>query len=128
MTVSTFPASQLAAIIMYSALVLGLVLVVLAILKKSVPMWAMVLLGVLEVGLLVVAIQCLRLWAQGTAPAEPVVFVCYLIACLALPPGMIVWAKGEPGRWGSGAAALALVVLAVLIVRLTQVWTGGIVQ
>jgi len=128
MTVSTFPASQLAAIIMYSALALALVLVVLAILKKSVPTWAMWLLAVLEAGLIVLGIQCLRLWSEGTAPAEPVVFVCYLIACLALPPGMIVWARGEPGRWGSGAAALALFVLAVLIVRVTQVWTGGIAQ
>jgi len=128
MTMSTFPAQQLAAVVMYGSLALAAVLVLLAILKKSVPTWAMALLGVLEIGLLVIGFQCIRLWLHGTAPAEPVVFVCYLIACLALPPGMIVWAKGEPGRWGSGAAAVALVVLAVLIIRVTQVWTGGITQ
>ncbi len=128
MSVSTFPAAQFAAIVMYAALVLAAIFVVLAIAKKSVPTWAMVVLGVLELGLVAVAVQCLRTWSQGTPPAEPFVFVCYLIVCLVLPPGMIVWAKGEPGRWGSGAAAVACVVLAVLIIRVTQVWVGGIVQ
>lgn len=110
---------------MYASLGLAIVLVVLAILKRSVPTWAIWLLGLLEVGLVVVSFQAILAWTNGTAPAEPVVFVCYLIACLALPPAMIVWAKGEPGRWGSGAAALACVVLAVLIIRVTQVWIGG---
>jgi hypothetical protein len=126
MSLSTFPAPLLATVVLYGSLALAVVLVLLAVLKKSVPIWAMWILGVFEALLVVITIQSVITWARGTAPAEPVVFVCYLIACMALPPIMIVWARGEPGRWGSGAAAVALIVLAVLIIRVTQVWVGGI--
>ena len=126
MSLATFPAPLLASITLYGSLALALVLIVLAVAKKSVPVWAMWLLGGLELLLLVVAVQCIRAWSGGSSPAEPVVFVCYLVACLALPPVMIVWARGEPGRWGSGAAAVALIVLAVLVIRVTQVWVGGL--
>jgi hypothetical protein len=126
MTLSTFPSPLLATIVLYGSLALATVLVVLAVLKKSVPQWAMWLLGVLELVLLVIAVRSIITWVGGTAPAEPVVFVCYLIACMALPPVMIVWARGEPGRWGSGAAAVALLVLALLMIRVTQVWVGGL--
>ena len=126
MSLSTFPAPALASLVLYGSLALAAVLVVLAVVKRSVPGWAMWLLGVLELLLLVIAVQSIITWAGGTSPAEPVVFICYLIACIALPPIMIVWARGEPGRWGSGAAAVALIVLAVLIIRVTQVWVGGL--
>ena len=80
MSLATFPAPLLASITLYGSLALALVLIVLAVAKKSVPVWAMWLLGGLELLLLVVAVQCIRAWAGGSSPAEPVVFVCYLVA------------------------------------------------
>ena len=62
-------------------------------------------------------------WIGGTAPAQPVVFLAYLVVVLAAPVGTWLWAKGEPSRWGPGVVCVAALVLPVLVVRLEQVWT-----
>jgi hypothetical protein len=76
--------------------------------------------------LVVIAVWCVVAWIGGDAPGEPVVFFFYLLSCLAIPPAMAWWGKGEPGRWGSGVVAVACLVLIVLVLRVQQVWTGGV--
>ena len=68
--------------------------------------------------------QCVIAWAGGTAPADPIVFLSYLVVVLAAGPATVWWGAGEPGRWGTGVVAVAGLVIPVLLVRLQQVWTG----
>ena len=99
-------------------------LAILAVLDRSAPVWALgssrcsswVWWPSRTVGVIA--------WIGGDAPAEPVVFFSYLVACLAIPPLMVWWGRGEPGRWGSGVVAIACLVLAVLVLRVQQVWSG----
>jgi hypothetical protein len=121
---SAFPGGLAATVVVWGAVALAVVLAVLAVLDRSTPPWALALVALLEVGLLVVGAIGVVAWIGGDAPAEPVVFFFYLLACLAIPPLMVWWGRGEPGRWGSGVVAIACLVLAVLVLRVEQVWSG----
>jgi hypothetical protein len=123
---SAFPAQPAITVLIVAALVLAAALAVLAVRDQSVPRWAVVGIGVLELILLVITVWSVIAWIRGDAPAEPVVFFFYLVACLAIPPAMVWWGTGEPGRWGSGVVAAACLVLVVLVLRVSQVWTGGV--
>ncbi len=106
------------------SLVLALVAGVLALANKRLAPWLLVLIGLLEVALVVMAVQCIAAWIGGSAPLEPAVFLAYLIVCLAAGPATYWWGLGEPSRWGPGVVAVAALVVPVLVVRLQQVWTG----
>jgi hypothetical protein len=123
---SAFPAQPAITVLIVAGLVLAAALAVLAIRDKSVPRWALLGIGLLEVILIVLTVWSVIAWVGGDAPAEPVVFFFYLVACLAIPPAMAWWGSGEPGRWGSGVVAAACLVLIVLVLRVSQVWTGGV--
>jgi hypothetical protein len=62
--------------------------------------------------------------AQGQRPHEYVTFVGYLIAIFLILPVAGALARLEPTHWGSLIATVGCLVVAVLIVRLDQVWTG----
>jgi hypothetical protein len=123
---SAFPAQPAVTALIAVALLLAAALAVLAVRDMSTPRWALLGIGLLEVFLLVITVWSAIAWIGGDSPAEPVVFFFYLVACLAIPPAMAWWGKGEPGRWGSGVVAAACLVLIVLVLRVSQVWTGGV--
>jgi hypothetical protein len=69
-----------------------------------------------------IVIAAVRLIA-GERPVELVTFIGYLItAALFLPAGLSL-ARMEPTRWGSVIAGGAAITVAVLMLRLLQVWT-----
>ena len=76
----------------------------------------------LELALVVLAVQCVVAWAGGNAPEQPVVFLAYLLVVLVAAPGTVWWGAGEPGRWGAGVVCIACLLIPVLLVRLQQVW------
>ena len=123
---SQFPAATMTTVVIVIALVLAVALAVMAFLDKSVPMWGLAGIAVLEVALIVLAGIAVVAWVGGNGPAEPVVFFFYLLSCIAIPPAMAWWGRGEPGRWGSGVVAAACLVLVVLVLRVSQVWSGGV--
>lgn len=123
---SAFPAAPATTVLIVGALLLAAALGFLAIRDRSTPRWAFIAIAVLEAVLVVIAVWSVVAWIGGDAPGEPVVFFFYLLACLAIPPAMAWWGKGEPGRWGSGVVAVACLVLIVLVLRVQQVWTGGV--
>ncbi len=123
---SQFPAATMTTVVIVIALLLAVALAVMAFLDKSVPVWGLVGIAVLEVALIVLAGIAVIAWVGGNGPAEPVVFFFYLLSCIAIPPAMAWWGRGEPGRWGSGVVAAACLVLVVLVLRVSQVWSGGV--
>jgi hypothetical protein len=82
------------------------------------------LVALLEVALLVMLVQCVVAWVGGNGPADPVVFLAYLVVVLVAAPGTVWWGAAEPGRWGTGVVCIAGLLIPVLVVRLQQVWTG----
>jgi hypothetical protein len=74
----------------------------------------------------VVLLQCLiaavRLIA-GDHPVELATFIGYLLTTVLWLPAGLLLARLEPTRWGSVIGGGSALVLAVLILRLVQVWT-----
>ncbi|WP_411106445.1 hypothetical protein [Streptomyces sp. cmx-4-9] len=61
--------------------------------------------------------------AQGGKPDEgSVIFVAYLLGALVAIPGAALLSLTERTKWGSVTVAAAAVVLAVLEVRLYDIW------
>jgi hypothetical protein len=65
---------------------------------------------------------------QGERPAGDgtAVFVSYLVMVPLCLPVVGLVALGERSRWGSATVAAGALVLAVLQVRLADIWAGGV--
>lgn len=59
----------------------------------------------------------------GERPHELATFVGYLLTTVLLLPAGVSLARMEPTRWGSVIAGSASLIVAVLTLRLMQVWT-----
>ncbi|MEE1929112.1 hypothetical protein V1J52_13160 [Streptomyces sp. TRM 70351] len=83
----------------------------------------MAVVTVLALAQLVVGI--VQLSRGRDADGGSVIFVSYLLGCAAAVPGVGFLSLAERTRWGSATVAAGAVVLAVLQVRLYDVWGGG---
>lgn len=105
-----------------AALVLAAVTAVLAYLRRPTPR----LLGILALGLAVAvgvqAVIAVVLLLGGDRPGELGTFIGYLLSSVLVLPAAMLWARAEPGRWGNGVLAVGCLTLAVVIVRLGQLW------
>ena len=70
------------------------------------------------VQVLVAIVQVVR----GERPDEPATFVGYALTSLLVLPAGAVWALSDKSKSGTGAAGVSALVLAVLTVRMLQVW------
>ena len=105
-----------------AALVVAAVTAVLAYLQRGTP--GVVTVAVLAVAAAVVVqavIALVRLIA-GHHPQETATFIGYLLFSMLVLPATLAWAKAEPGRWGNGVLAVGCLTVAVMIVRMGQLW------
>jgi hypothetical protein len=70
------------------------------------------------VQVLVAIVQAVR----GERPNEVATFIGYALTSLLVPPVGALWALSDKSKWGTGAAGVASLVLAVLTLRMQQVW------
>lgn len=117
----------LATALIASSLVLAGWAVLTALRGRAVDDWQLLALAAVELLLLVqVVVAAVRL-VGGERPEALGVFVGYLvIALLVLPVGTVL-ALAERGRWSGGVLAVAGCTLAVVVVRLQQLWHGTVV-
>jgi hypothetical protein len=71
-----------------------------------------------SVQVLVAIVQVVR----GERPNEVATFAGYALTSILVPPVGALWALSDKSKWGTGAAGVAALVLAVLTVRMQQVW------
>src|SRR5262245_29094959 len=87
------------------------------------PLLAVV--AVAEAALLVQAVWAVvRLAGGGRPDGGMAVFIGYLAGSLLILPVAAAWGREERTRWGPGVIAAGFLVMAVLIVRMQQVWNG----
>ncbi|MBL1067327.1 hypothetical protein [Streptomyces sp. 7-21] len=81
---------------------------------------------VLLLALVQLAVSVFQL-ADGQRPGggSAAVFVSYLLAVALCLPLVAIVALGERSRWGSATVAAGALVMAVLQLRLADVWQGG---
>jgi hypothetical protein len=93
------------------------------VLKRPVGLSQLIGLAVAEIALLVQAVLAVLKMTDGQRPDGGIpLFSLYLAGSLLLPPLAGLWGRADRSRWGSGVLVVAYLVMAVLIVRMQQVW------
>ncbi|MFH8345447.1 hypothetical protein [Streptomyces sp. NPDC018045] len=76
-------------------------------------------------GVVQLVVGLVQLGSGGTPRDGTAIFVAYLIGATACVPATGLMSLSERTRWGSATVAAGAVVLAVLEVRLFDIWGGG---
>ena len=88
--------------------------------RMDVPL--LIAVGVVEVIVLVLVGLVVAKLVGGAHPAEQATLIGYLIAMPIVPVAAAFWGLLERTRWGPAVIAAAGLVMAVLVVRLHQIW------
>lgn len=81
-------------------------------------------LAAVEALLVVQAVTATARMFSGDRPAGMATFVGYFLTALLIPPLAALLGSAERTRWGSAIVAAAAAVVAVMTLRLQQVWHG----
>jgi hypothetical protein len=46
------------------------------------------------------------------------------VTLVVIPPAAVIWGIAEKSRWGTGVVVVAMLTVAVLCVRVLQIWKG----
>lgn len=82
------------------------------------------LLAVVEVALLGQLVGGSIALARTDRAVDGATFVGYLVAVVLVLPFAVSWAASERSRWGTGVLVIGCLTVAVLVLRLTQIWAG----
>ena len=97
----------------------------LGIFKRPPSWWSVGAVALVEALLLVQLIVSIVLVVQGQqAVGDTVEFFGYIITALIVPPAAIAWAVIERTRWSTLVLGVAGLTVAVMLVRMWQIWTG----
>jgi hypothetical protein len=80
--------------------------------------------AVLEVVLVVVLVGGSIALGRTSRDVDGVLFVSYLVSMVAIPPAAVLWGIAEKSRWGTGVVVVAMLSIAVLAVRVLDIWKG----
>ncbi|WIX79441.1 hypothetical protein QRX50_01075 [Amycolatopsis carbonis] len=79
-------------------------------------------LAVVELALIVQAVADVTGLLTGDRPAELGTHLAYLATSLVLLPAATAWSANEDGRWAAVVIAVALLALAVVVIRAQTTW------
>ncbi len=60
----------------------------------------------------------------GGNQGDPILFWSYYVTTLIIAPAAVIWGIGDKTRWGTGVVSIAMLTVAVLSIRLMQIWQG----
>lgn len=104
------------------SLVVGAGILVLALLdRRPLTTLAYGLVAVEAMAVVLVLVSVVQA-VRGERPDEAATFVGYALTALLVPPLGAVWALSEKTKWGTAAAGASALVLAVVALRMQQVW------
>lgn len=82
-------------------------------------------LAVVELAALVQLIASIADLAGGDRPeGNTAEFVLYAVATVLVVPAGLAWSIGDRSRWGLAVTTVACLVLAIMSVRMDQIWNG----
>lgn len=114
----------LALTIIVAALVVAGFSGVVALLNRPPGLLHLLGLAAVELVLLVQAGVAIGRMFSGDRPDGMATFIGYLLTALLIPPLAALFGAAERSRWGSLIIGGGCLVVAVMVVRLGQVWNG----
>ena len=80
--------------------------------------------AVLEIALVALLVGGVIALSSTSRDVDGVLFVSYLVTVAVIPPAAVLWGIAEKSRWGTGVVVVALLTVAVLCIRLLNIWKG----
>ena len=112
-------------ILFWASIAVGSVLVIAGLLGIKPRGSLIILLSGVELGLFIQLAVTIGMVIGGErAQVSTIEFFGYLLVALLIPPAAVVWALAEPSRWSTVVMGFASLTLAVMLVRMQQIWTG----
>ena len=107
------------------SLTVGAFLVVVGLFGGRPKGYLIIALLTVELGLLVqLAVSTGVVIVGQQAAISTIEFFGYLLVALLIPPGAVVWALAEPTRWSTVVLGFSSLTIAIMLVRMSQIWTG----
>ena len=111
---------------LWFAVATGLFCLILGLLGKLPSLWSVGSLGVVLLGLIGQFIYTTVIVIGGAeAAVDTVEFYAYLLVAIMVPIGAGFWALVERNRWSTVILGVASFTVAVMLVRMNQIWTGS---
>lgn len=108
------------------ATAVGIVALILGLAKRKPSGFSIGALALVQIGLLVQLVASIALVLYGErAKQDTVEFFAYLIVALMIPLGAAFWALIERTRWSTVIIGVGALTVAVMLVRMSQIWTGN---
>jgi len=108
------------------ALAAGLFALTLGVLGRLPSLWSVGALGLVLTGLIAQFVLSVVLLVNGQrAQVDTVEFFAYLLVAIMVPVGTGFWALVERNRWSTIILGVAALTVAVMLVRMHQIWTGS---
>ncbi len=103
----------------------GVLCLILGLAKRKPSLITLGSIALVELGLLVQLIASIAIVISGArAKNDTIEFFAYLLVALMIPVGAVFWALIERNRWSTVVLAVAGLTVAVMLVRMHQIWTG----
>lgn len=109
---------------MWTAVGVAAVLGVVAGIGRRPERLPMLLAGVVELAYLGYVVAAIVQWVGDSGPDRPLVFTIYLVATAGVLPVAALWARAEKSRWSIVVLAITCLMVAVLVLRMQQIWSG----
>ena len=107
------------------ALGAGLLLVLMGLVGRIPSGFSISLVAISELALVIqLSVSIVLVFMGQQAKVDTWEFFGYLLVALMIPAGGAVWALLERGKWSTVVMGAALLTLAVMLVRMYQIWTG----
>lgn len=105
----------------------GIYALLLGLFKRE-PSWVSVgAVSAVELVLVVQLIWSIVLVSGGAqAKGDTVEYFGYIITALLVPPASVFWAIIERSRWATVVMGIADLTVAVMLVRMWQIWSGNV--
>ena len=75
-----------------------------------------------EIGTVVLLIAGIAGLASTTRTVEGTVMASYLVTLVLIPPVALIWGVAEKSRWGTGVIVIGMWTVALMAIRVLQVW------
>jgi hypothetical protein len=110
---------------LFIAIMVGLFTLTLGFANRKPSFLSLGALALVQLGLFVQLIASIAIVVAGErAKLDTVEFFAYLFVALMVPLGAAFWALIERTRWSTIVMAVGAITVAVMLVRMNQIWTG----